>query len=126
MKLRKKGSKQEMKALDNLGNPVQSSKSDLAETESPYNNTLARGRIVASSYERARMAYCGYTSGWNGRAVIASQLDCRPTYGLYFPAEAILLTILGDRNLILLIGYTNQFSTYLASVKCFTCVYIPN
>lgn len=46
-----------MKALDNLGNPVQSSESDLAETESPYNNTLAKGGIVASFYERVRKAY---------------------------------------------------------------------
>lgn len=55
--MRKKGSKQEMKAPGNLGNPVQSSESDLAETESPYNNTLAEGSIVASFYERAEKAY---------------------------------------------------------------------
>lgn len=55
--MRKKGSKQEMKAPGNLGNPVQSSEPDLAETESPYNNTLAEGSIVASFHERAEKAY---------------------------------------------------------------------
>lgn len=37
-----------MKALGNLGNPVQSSESDLAEIESPYNTTLAEDSTVAS------------------------------------------------------------------------------
>lgn len=40
-----------MKALDNLHNPVQSSESDLAETESPYNNAPGEGSIVASFCE---------------------------------------------------------------------------
>lgn len=46
-----------MKVLRNLGNPVQSSKSALAETDSPYNNALTEGDIMASLYERAEMAY---------------------------------------------------------------------
>lgn len=37
-----------MKALDNLGNLVQSFESDLPETESPCNTTLAEGSIAAS------------------------------------------------------------------------------
>ena len=51
LEIEKKGSKQEMKALDNLHNPVQSSESDLAETESPYNNAPGEGSIVASFCE---------------------------------------------------------------------------
>lgn len=51
------GSNQEMKVLHNLGNPVQSSKLALAETESPYNNALTEGDIMASLYKRAEMAY---------------------------------------------------------------------
>lgn len=56
LKLRK-GREQEIKALDNLGNPVQSCESDLAQTENLYNNTLAEGNIVALFYERADKAY---------------------------------------------------------------------
>lgn len=46
-----------MKVLGNPGNRVQSSKSALAETESPYDNALPEGSVMASSYERAGMAY---------------------------------------------------------------------
>lgn len=53
----KKGSNQEMKVLHNLGNPVQSCKLALAETESPYNNALTEGDIMASLYKTAEMAY---------------------------------------------------------------------
>jgi hypothetical protein len=41
-----------MKALDNIGNPVQSYESDLSETQSSY-NTLAEASIVISFYKRA-------------------------------------------------------------------------
>lgn len=46
-----------MKVLHHLGNPVQSSKSALAQTESPNNDTLTEGSIMASLYERAGVAY---------------------------------------------------------------------
>lgn len=47
LQLRRKGSKPEMKGQDNLGNPVQSSESDLSQTRCPY-NTLAEGGTALS------------------------------------------------------------------------------
>lgn len=92
-----------MKVLHNLGNPVQSSKLALAETESPYNNALTEGDIMASLYKRAEMAYWGYTGKWNGRLVTDSKSDGS--------GDGIHLSALDDGNPNLLTGYTSPFST---------------
>lgn len=82
---------------------------DLAETESPYNDTPAEGSTVASFWkDRPRRLTEDVLVGETEDCWQQVRWTCRQTHGLYRSAEVFLLSTVDDRNLTLLTGYTTN------------------
>lgn len=105
-----------MKALDNLGNLVQTLNQISLKQRAPvillWQKGVSRPHSRKKPRQLAEDVPVGEMEDW-GQQV---SWTCRPTYGLHLSAEVFLLAILDDRNLTQFKGYATQFSTYLDSV----------